>query len=63
LRRLKGWRGPVILRPVNMKISVNVIVIGPWPKTKVLRALDQKYDAALSSGSFLFMGDKDNAMH
>ena len=53
----------MILRPVNMKISVNVIVIGPWPKTKALRALDQKYDAALSSGSFLFMGDKDKVMH
>jgi hypothetical protein len=40
-----------------------VTVIGPLPNIKALKALDQKYEADLSIGSFFFMFDKERAMH
>ena len=50
----------MILRLINIWISANITIIGPWPNMKVLKASDQKYEADLNIGSFFFMFDKEH---
>jgi len=50
-------------RPVSITTSASVGEAGPWPKTKALSVSDQKYDAAISSDSFLCISAMDNLMH
>ena len=52
-----------MLRPVSIRTSIRVGVIGPWQKRKAFRASDQKYEADISIASFLFMSDNDRSMH
>jgi len=50
-------------RPVSITTSARLGEAGPWPKTKALSMSDQKYDAAISSDSFLCISAIDNLMH
>jgi len=50
-------------RPVSITTSASVGEAGLWPKTKALSVSDQKYDAAISSDSFLCISALDNLMH
>ena len=50
-------------RPVSIATSARVGEARPWPKTKALSVSDQKYDAAISSDSFLCISAMDNLMH
>jgi hypothetical protein len=52
-----------MLRPVSMRTSAKVGVIGPRPNKKALRVFDQKCEAAMSMDSFLVMVDKERSMH
>ena len=52
-----------ISRPVSMSTSARVGEAGPWPNTKAFSVSDQKYEAAISSDSFLTILAKDNLMH
>jgi len=50
-------------KPVSMSTSARVGEAGPWPNTKALSVSDQKYEAAISSDSFLSISAIDNLMH
>jgi len=50
-------------RPVSITTTASVGEAGPWPKIKALSVSDQKYDAAISSDSFLCISAIDNLMH
>ena len=52
-----------ISNPVSIATSARVGEAGPWPKTKALSVSDQKYEAAISSDSFLCISAMDNLMH
>ena len=53
----------MILRLINIWISANITVIGPWLNMKVLKTSDQEYETDLNLGSFFFMFDRERAMH
>ena len=50
-------------KPVSMRTSASVEEAGPWPNTEALSVSDQKYEAAISSDSFLSISARDNLMH
>jgi len=52
-----------ISKPVIICTSARVGEAGPWPNTKALRVSDQKYEAAISSDSFLSISAMDSLMH
>jgi len=52
-----------ISKPVSISTSASVGEAGPWPNTKALSVSDQKYEAAISSDSFLSTSARDNLMH
>ena len=52
-----------ISKPVSISTSASVGEAGPWPNTKALSVSDQKYEAAISSDSFLSISARDNLMH
>ena len=52
-----------ISKPVSMSTSTRVGEVGPWPNRKALRVSDQKYEATISSDSFLSISDKDSPIH
>ena len=52
-----------MFKPVSIRTSNIVGVIGPWPNKKALIASDQKKGADVSIGSFLIISDKDKFKH
>ena len=59
------WLSSVVdmSKPVSMSISARVGEAGPWPNKKALRVSDKKYEAAISSESFLSISAMDSLMH
>ena len=52
-----------ISKPVSMSTSARVGEAGPWPNKKALRVSDKKYEAAISSDSFLSISAMDIMIH
>ena len=52
-----------ISKPVSISTSAREGEAEPWPNTKPLRVSDQKYEAAISSDSFLSVSAMDSLMH
>jgi len=50
-------------KPVSMTTSASVGEAGPWPNMKALSVSEQKYDAAISSDSFLCISAMDSLIH
>ena len=62
-RKLNDQSGAEMFRPINIKTSSRVGVIGPWPNRKVFMASDQKKEADMSIGSFLTISNKYKFRH
>ena len=52
-----------MFKPVSIRTSNIVGVIGPWPNKKALIASDQKKEVDTSIGSFLTISDKERFRH
>ena len=55
--------GAEMFKPVSIRTSSRVGVIGPWLNKKAFMASDQKKEADMSIGSFLTISDKDKFRH
>ena len=62
-RKENGLSEVEMFRPVSMRTSRKVGVIGPWPNRKALMASDQKIEVDMSIGSFLTTSDRDKFRH
>ena len=52
-----------MFKPISMRTSNKVGVIGPWLNKKALRASNQKKEADISISLFLIISDKERFMH
>jgi hypothetical protein len=61
--RAKDRSGEEMFKPISMRTSSKVGVIGPWLNKKALRASNQKKEADISISLFLIISDKERFMH